>query len=329
MRTLALAALLALPALKAGAADFARSAVGSTGAEFLLFDTSARGIALGGAFTAAANDASAVYWNPAGLAQVPRLSIAFMHARYVADIAYSAAAGAARINDSSVLAAGLRYLDGGAIDRTDIDGLTRGKFNPRSYVAELGWGQSIYDLSDSEMDVAVGVAVKAIRTDLGAGTAAVGYASDYGLQARFYSASHTYDVGVAAQNLGMGQKFDKVRDSMPTRLRVGGGMRPVKPLLLTAEILAPINNVPHGAAGAEWTLEMERAAKVALRGGFNSLTAQSLGFASGLTFGFGIAVSDLSFDYAFVPLGALGSQTHRLSVSFNLPAKVSRRYRER
>ena len=327
MRHFTLAALLACGALRAEAADFAHSAVGSTGSEFLLFDTSARGIAMGGAHTAVANDASAVYWNPAGLAQVPRLSATFMHSRYVADITYSAAAGAARINDSSVLAAGVRYLDGGSIDRTDINGLTRGTFNPRSYVAEFGWGQAIYDLSDSEMDVAVGVAVKALRSDYGA--SATGYGSDYGIQARFYTAAQTYDVGVAVQNLGMGQKFDKVRDSMPARLRIGGAMRPVKPLLLTAELLAPINNTPHGAVGAEWQLERERAAKIALRGGYNSLTTQSLGFASGLTFGFGVGLSDLSFDYAFVPLGALGTQTHRLSISFNLPAKVSRRYRER
>lgn len=327
MRLPALAALLVLSALRAEGADFSRASVGSTGAEFLLFDTSARGIAMGGAFVAASNDASSIYWNPAGLAQVPRFSATFMHSRYVADITYSAAAGAARINDSSVLAAGFRYLDAGSIDRTDINGLSRGSFNPRSYVAELGWGQSIYDLSDSEMDVAVGVAVKAIRSDIGA--VATGWASDYGMQARFYTASHTYDVGVSAQNLGKGQKFDQTRDSMPARLRLGGGVRPVKPLLLTAEAFAPINNAPYGAAGAEWTLEMERAAKIALRGGFNSLTADALGFGSGLSFGFGVALSDLSFDYAFVPLGALGSQTHRLSFSYNLPAKVSRRYRER
>lgn len=326
MRRYALAFLLA-SAAPAAAADFTRAAAGSTGSEFLLFDTSARGIAMGGAHVAAANDASAIYWNPAGLAQIPRLSGTFMHSRYIADIAYSAAAGAARINDSSVIGVGVRYLDGGTIDQTDINGLTRGTFNPRSYVAEFGWGQAIYDLSDSEMDVAVGAVVKAIRSDFG--MVATGYGSDYGVQARFYTAAQTYDVGVAVQNLGMGQKFDKTRDSMPSRLRIGGAVRPLKPLLLTAELLAPINNAPHGALGAEWQLERERAAKIALRGGFNTLTASSLGFASGLTFGFGVGLTDLSFDYAFVPLGALGAQTHRLSISFNLPAKVSRRYRER
>lgn len=327
MMRLLLAALLVLSASRAGATDFSRAAVGTSGSEFLLLDTSARGIALGGAYTAAVNDASAVYWNPAGLAQVPRLSATFMHARYVADISYNAAAAAARVNDSSVIGGGVRYLDGGAVDRTDINGLTRGSFTPRSYIAELGWGQSIYDLSDSEMDVAVGVAAKVIRSDFG--ETANGFASDYGIQARFYTAAQTYDVGVAVQNLGMGQKFVQTRDTMPARIRFGGAVRPIKALLLTADAIAPINDAPHAAAGMEWALDTDRAAKIALRGGFNSLTAESLGFASGLSFGFGVGFSDLSFDYAFVPLGALGSQTHRVTLSFNLPAKVSRRYRER
>ena len=117
--------------------------------------------------TALANDASAIYWNPAGLSQVPRLSATFLHARHVADISYSAGAVAHRINDASVIGAGIRYLDAGGITRTDINGLNTGTFNPRSYVAEIGWGQSVYDLSDSEMDVAMGVTAKAIRTDSG------------------------------------------------------------------------------------------------------------------------------------------------------------------
>lgn len=322
-----LAGLLVASAATAGAADFSRSAVGTSGSEFLLLDTGARGVAMGGALAAPTNDAASVYWNPAGLAQVPRLSATFMYGRYVADIAYNAAAAAVRVNDSSVIGAGVRYLDAGSIDQTDISGVSRGTFNPRAYVAELAWGQSIYDLSDAEMDVAVGAAAKVIRSDFG--EVANGFASDYGLQARFYTAAQTYDVAVAVQNLGMGQKFDKTRDTMPARARFGGAVRPVKPLLVSAEAIAPINDAPHAALGLEWTLDTDRAAKVALRGGFNTLTAESLGVASGMTFGFGVGLSDLSFDYAFAPMGALGSQTHRISLSFNLPAKVSRRYRER
>jgi hypothetical protein len=67
----------------------------------------------------------------------------------------------------------------------------------------------------------------------------------------------------------------------------------------------------------------------ALRAGINTLTYDSLGPTSTLNFGFGLKLSDLSFDYALAPTGALGAQVHRISLNYNLPAKLSRRYRER
>lgn len=327
MRILLAAVAALLAALPAGASDFGRAAVGTTGSEFLLFDTSARGIAMGGAYSVATNDASSLYWNPAGLSQVPRFSATFLHAQYAAGITYNAGSVARRINDSSVLAFGVRYLDIGAIARTDINGVRRGEFQPRSYLAELGWGQSIYDLSDSEVDVAMGVTVKYLHTDLLAHANA--YAGDFGVHSRFYGTSQTYDMSMVIQNLGMGQKFDQVRDTLPTQVRFGGGMRPIKPLLLTIEAIAPINNLPYGAAGMEYTVDIQKNMQGAVRGGVNSLTYDSLGMSSMLNFGFGLKLSDLSFDYAFAPTGQLGETIHRVSLSFNLPAKVSRRYRER
>lgn len=325
--TLALLAALAA-ARPAPATDFGRAAVGTSGSEFLLLDTSARGVALGGAMSAATDDATSLYWNPAGLARVPRLSASVLHAQYVADITYDAGAYAQRINDTSVLGAGVRYLNGGDVPRTDVNGIESGSFQPRSYVAEFGWGQSVYDLSDSEMDMALGVTLRAIRTELGLASAN-GYGGDFGIQSRFYTSALTYDVAMAVQNVGTGQRFDRVRDSLPLRVRFGGSVRPAKELALVAEAVAPVNDAPYGAAGVEYGTEIERGVGVAARAGLNTLTYQSLGLASTLSFGLGATFNDVSFDYAFVPMGALGTATHRLSVSFNLPAKASRRYRQR
>lgn len=327
MRTLLAAAAAALLVLPAGASDFGRAAVGTSGSEFMLFDTSARGIAMGGAYSAATNDSSSLYWNPAGLSQVPRLSATFIHSQYLAGITYNAASVARRVNDSAVLAFGVRYLDLGTIARTDVNGQVRGEFRPRSYLAEFGWGQSIYDLSDSEVDVAMGVTLKYMQTDML--EHAHGYGGDFGVHSRFYGTSQTYDLAVAIQNLGVGQRFDKVRDTLPTRVRFGGGMRPIRPLLLTLEAVAPINDAPYGAAGMEYTLDIQKGIQGAVRAGLNTLTYDSLGMSSLLNFGFGLKLSDLSFDYAFSPAGDLGAQIHRISLSYNLPAKVSRRYRER
>ncbi len=44
------------------------TAIGTASAEFLLLGAGARGAALGGAYSAIADDIEAMYWNPGGLA---------------------------------------------------------------------------------------------------------------------------------------------------------------------------------------------------------------------------------------------------------------------
>lgn len=328
------AGIAALALLAAGEArarrppEFSRDSVGTTGSEFLTLDVGARGIAMGGAISALTDDAHSLYWNPAGLARVPRLSAAFMYSHYVADISYQAGSVARRFTDYGVLGAGWRYMDIGELDHVNVSGIKRGTFHPRHYVGELGWGQSVYDQSDSEMDLTVGGTLRWIHSDLLAH--ADGFGGDLGMQSRFYQGSAIYDFGAVLQNMGRGQNFDKERDTLPFRMKIGAAVYPLKSLALTVEGVFPINNYPHAAFGAEYGLNLQKGIRVALRAGFNSSTIESLGPLSTMNMGMGLKLSDLSFDYAFTPLGVLGSNNvHRMTFSWNLPSKSSKRYRER
>jgi hypothetical protein len=326
MRKLAAAVLAVQLAVPAGAADFEKASIGTTGGQLLQVDIGARGIGMGGAYSAVTNDAYSLYWNPAGLARIPRFSAGFMYTNYVAGINYQSASMAKRVNDTSVIAGGWRYLDAGLIPHTDISGNDRGTFRPRDYVAELGWGQSVYDLSDSEVDVNVGVSGRWLHSDYL--VHADGYSGDIGMQARFYHGNHAYDFSFVAQNIGLGQSFINRRDTTPFQIRLGGGMQPIRSLTLAVEAVAPSNNVAYGAFGTEYAIEMTRNLKAALRFGFNSQTLEDLGAPTTLSCGGGLSAGNMSFDYAFVPFGILGD-VHRFSISWNLPAKSSRRYRER
>jgi hypothetical protein len=91
-RNLALAALLSgVPAGLAAQNDINQdnTAYGTTSAEFLLFGAGARGTALGGAYSAIANDASALYYNPAGIALASRSNALIGTYDYVASTRYS------------------------------------------------------------------------------------------------------------------------------------------------------------------------------------------------------------------------------------------------
>ena len=68
----------------AAQADMTKS--GTTAAQFLKIQVGARAIGMGGAYVAVANDASAIYWNPAGLTHIPdKGAVAFAHTNWLAD----------------------------------------------------------------------------------------------------------------------------------------------------------------------------------------------------------------------------------------------------
>jgi len=64
------------------------SGAGTTAAAFLEIGVGARAMAMGGAFASVARDVTALYWNPAGIAWIPRMSAGFTHSEWLAETNY-------------------------------------------------------------------------------------------------------------------------------------------------------------------------------------------------------------------------------------------------
>src|ERR1041385_3752560 len=71
--------------------------------QFLKIGAGARGVALGESFVAIANDASALYWNPAGLTQFEGNQAIAAHTWYVVDLKHEFFAGAYHLSGSDAL----------------------------------------------------------------------------------------------------------------------------------------------------------------------------------------------------------------------------------
>jgi len=86
-----LAALAAIPAAAqtTGQTTVDNTGYGTTAAEFLLLGAGARGTALGNGFAALANDVTALYYNPGGLAMMSRPEAMVSTYNYVANTKYS------------------------------------------------------------------------------------------------------------------------------------------------------------------------------------------------------------------------------------------------
>ena len=77
--------------------------VATTSAAFLEIGAGARSLGMGGAFVSVANDASSMYWNPAGLSFHDTKEVYFNHANWIADISFDYFGITIPLNNKSVL----------------------------------------------------------------------------------------------------------------------------------------------------------------------------------------------------------------------------------
>ncbi len=68
------------------------SKVGTTAAAFLEIPVGARAIGMGSAFAATSDDATGLYWNPAGVARLPYREVMFTHVNWIGDMNHDFAA---------------------------------------------------------------------------------------------------------------------------------------------------------------------------------------------------------------------------------------------
>lgn len=84
--------------------------VGTTGAPFLTIGVGARANAMGGAFVSVANDVTALYWNPSGIASLPSPQLALIHSDWIADLRHDFIGLAVPLGSFGVVGASVNAL---------------------------------------------------------------------------------------------------------------------------------------------------------------------------------------------------------------------------
>jgi hypothetical protein len=95
--------------------------VGTSAAKFLSIPVGARALGMGGAFVAVASDASAIYWNPSGIAQGYQSEAMFSHAQWLADIDFNFGAVTVPLGDFGTVGVQFTSLSMDEMERTTID----------------------------------------------------------------------------------------------------------------------------------------------------------------------------------------------------------------
>ncbi len=173
--------------------------------EFLNIGAGARGLAMGGAQVASVNDATAGYWNPAGIANITNTSFAAMHADYFSGIGkYDFIAGAAPManGNRSLGITILRFAvddipntlylvnPDGSINYNNIQ-----SFSSADYAGLFSFGQQLSD--DPDYKVSVGANVKIIYRKVGTFANAWGA----GLDGGFMIQTPTWSFGITAKDI--------------------------------------------------------------------------------------------------------------------------------
>jgi len=314
----ALAAALALT-LPAAAAEnrgyFTAGAAGTTTADFLNLPIGARAAGMGGAYSAISEEASGIYWNPAGLVQIPKLSALFMRAQYIDQISYQYAAYARRLSYDSVIAVSVLMTDIGAIPYVDIlgDPQGSGSFTPQDQVFTLAYSKAILEFSDKDIDVALGVSAKYIKSTIL--HTADSYAADLGIMTYNFG-DIPYRLAVVASNMGGGLTYDREANPLPLTVKLGAAVSPFRNTLIAMDVVLPKNNAPNFLFGGELSLTPNEPTRLCARAGLN--LRQMIDGISGVSVGLGATLHLFTLDYAFAPMGDLGV-THRISLTFDFP----------
>ena len=282
----------------------------------LLLGAGARALGMGSAFVAVSDDATAVYWNPAGLARLKRREAQVQHAEQFGGIANHDVFTFACHLPAGGFGMGLLRLGVDGIKLTALEDPSRPMGPDNRPVVSQVVGASDYSLylaygRDVRPDLSIGIGLKLIWRNLSAGSGS-GYGIDLGL---LYAHYPGLSSGLVVRNLTRTRiSFDSgARDRIPPSLLAGMAYTRRFAAIhsrITWSMSVHIGEEKSGLEDAE-----------GIQVGVEALFRDRLAFRVGaegdhLTAGAGIRLyGRINFDLAFLENGQLDN-TYRISASF-------------
>lgn len=302
---------------------------GTTAGKFLSMGIGPRAIAMGGAFTSVANDASAMYWNPAGIDNVQQNQFIFTQTNWFVDIKLNYLGAIFKAGALGTVGINMTAMTMGDMEVTTAN-------NPEGTGDYFSAGMYAVGFSIARhltQKFVIGANFKYVRESISQ-SAAQGFAVDIGTMfitpfygIRFATSisnfgtkmqmhgddlliQHDPNPNIHGDNSNLNAYYETEKYELPLRLQIGlardftfmEGQR----LTLAVEAAHPNDNSEYMNLGGELALFHER---VFVRGGFKSLFMEDR--EEGLTLGAGYHTPhfgkfSLSVDYSFQDFKHLG-----------------------
>ncbi len=303
--------------------------VGTTSAKFLSVPVGARALGMGGAFVAVANDASAMFWNPAGLSSIYQYEAIFSHSQWLADIDFNYGGIVVPAGDVGTIGVNFTSLTMDQMERTtelSPDG-TGEFFFAGSFSVGIAYAKTLTDW------FSIGGNVKYIHESIW-NSSATGFGIDIGTL--FVTPLPSLKFGAGISNFGtkmqitgedllvqndispnngnnpnVNAELSTDRFDIPLTLRIGFAYAPISDpdaeLLFVVDAIHPNDNTESVSIGGEYS---GFGRVVALRAGYRSLgqadSEEQFTIGTGLRYDTRNSLI-LKFDYAYEQYGRFTS----------------------
>lgn len=312
----------------AGSVGYAQGVtkVGTTSANFLGIDVGPRGTAMGSAYVSVANDATAMYWNPAGIARLSNFQAVFSNTRWIADLTFNYAGVVVPLGDFGNIGVNATFLTMDQIERTTIvqpDG-TGELFDAASYAVGLSYGRKLseqfsiglnakfiderlYHSDAIGFGLDVGAQFNTHFNGLMLGMSISNYGTKMQLDGRDMQIQYDIDQSVHGNNQFINARLQADNFDLPLLFRVGVSMDILKGgfdsnLILSVDALHPNDDAEFLNIGGEYIFHD----MLSLRGGYKGLAAkdseQRFSVGGGIRYNIR-GTTTFHFDYAYTDFG--------------------------
>jgi len=312
--------------------------VGTTAAKVLSIPVGSRTLGMGGAFVAVANDASAMYWNPAGLSKLYQYEVLLAHSEWLADISFDYIGVVLPLGRLGTFGLNFTSMSMGEMDVTseeDPEGAMGETFSAGSIVfgacysrgltdrfsigANIKYiSESIWNCSASGLAIDIGTLFTTPLKGLRLGASISNFGQKMQISGDDLLVQKDIDERISGNVESVNAYLATEKFDLPLHLQIGIAFEAINTemnrLTLAVDGIHPNDNTESVNVGLEWATLREL---ITFRAGYKSLflkdSEEKLTVGGGFNYG-KLANFKLSVDYAFQQFTHL-NDIHNFSLS--------------